>query len=104
MDYEHNFSGHDLGSLGDLLLDDIDDARLGDGAEIAQLIAFASDDLAHDTAHDLPGASLGQVADNVDLLGCSEGTNGFADLKNELLHQRSLIIGIVREFAIEVRL
>ena len=36
-------------------LDDIDDSRFSERREVAELVALASDDLAHDTAHDLWG-------------------------------------------------
>ena len=34
-------------------LDDLDDGGLGEGGEITELVAFACDDLSHDTTHDL---------------------------------------------------
>lgn len=37
-------------------LDDIDDSWLGQRAQVAQLVALTSDDLAHDATHDLQGA------------------------------------------------
>lgn len=43
---------------GDLGLDDLDDAGVLHSAGIAELIGFASDDLAHNTAHDLKQCTL----------------------------------------------
>ena len=39
--------------LRDLVLDHVDDARVSDGGQVPELVALASDDLAHDTAHNL---------------------------------------------------
>ena len=82
---------------GDLVLDDADDAGLCKGGEIAKLVALASDDLAHDAAHDLAGARLGQVRDDVDLLGSCERTDDFADLESELFGERGFVVGVVGE-------
>ena len=38
---------------GDLLLDLVNDARVRERAEVAELVAFTCDDLTHDAAHDL---------------------------------------------------
>jgi len=45
--------GRPLGASCDLLFDDFNNARLCECAEISELIPFASNDLAHDTTHDL---------------------------------------------------
>ena len=82
---------------GDLVLDDADDAGLCKGGEIAKLVALASDDLAHDAAHDLAGARLGQVRDDVDLLGRREGADDLAHLEDELLDEAGLVGGVVAE-------
>lgn len=45
-------------ALGDFLLDNINDPRLRERAEITKLITLTGNDLTHDTAHDLKGALL----------------------------------------------
>lgn len=57
-----------LSALGYCGLDLVHDGRLRQRAQIAQLITFACDNLAHDTAHNLARARLGKVVDDVDLL------------------------------------
>lgn len=85
----------------DLGLDDFDDGRVFHGAEVTKLITLTGNDLPHDTTHDLSGASLGQIADEVDLLGSSEGTNDFADLQSELLEETRFVVGVVLELRLE---
>lgn len=46
----------------------------------------------------LAGARLGQIADEVDLLGRGEGTDDLAHLKRELLDERHLLVLVVLEF------
>lgn len=43
-----------------LLLDDIYNTGLGESAEIAKLVSFASDDLAHNATHNLSKANVEQ--------------------------------------------
>ena len=47
-------------------LDDIDDGGLGESAEITKLVALASDDLSHDSTHDLKRRE-----------GCSQSTGDY---------------------------
>lgn len=47
------FSLLSLRTLGNLLLDNINHTRFSNSAEITELIAFTSNDLAHDATHDL---------------------------------------------------
>ena len=42
-------------TLGNFLLDSIDNPRVREGAEVAKLITFTGNDLTHDTTHDLKG-------------------------------------------------
>lgn len=112
----------------DLGLDDFNDGGVFHGAEVTKLITLAGNDLPHDTTHDLlwkgnqsqdrgkynttfwldcpylSGAGLGQVADEINLLGSSEGTNDFADLKGELLEEARLVVGVVLELTVNKRL
>jgi|SRR5712671_3024543 len=74
-----------LPALGDLGLDLIHHSRLGEGAQIAELIALTRDDLAHNAAHDLARARLGQVIDDIYLLGRREGADDLANLECKLL-------------------
>lgn len=50
--------GPNSSALRHLFLDDINDARLRNSADITKLITFTIDDLAHDAAHDLEKAQL----------------------------------------------
>jgi hypothetical protein len=63
------------------------------------LIALASDDLAHNAAHNLARARLGEVVDDVDLPGCRKGTDDLANLEHELLIQTLDIVRVVLEFS-----
>ena len=49
----------------------------------------------------LARASLGQIRDDVDLLGGRKGPDDLADLDDELLHQARLICGVVRELGLQ---
>lgn len=75
-----------------LSLDDLDNRGFGERRQITELVTLASDDLAHDTTHDLARASLGQVGDDVDLLGRGKGTDDLANLADERLDETSLAI------------
>jgi len=87
-----------LPALGDLGLDLIHHSRLGEGAQIAELIALTRDDLAHNAAHDLARARLGQVIDDIYLLGRREGADDLANLECKLLGQALLVIRVIFEF------
>jgi hypothetical protein len=91
----------DLGRGGNLSLDGIDDAGISQGAEVAQLVALSCGNLAHDTAHDLTRSGLGKVGNDDDLLWRGEWPDDLPDLKNELLSEGTLVIGVVGEFARE---
>jgi hypothetical protein len=82
-----------------LRLDDVDYTRLRQRRQVAELVALARDDLAHDAPHDLTRARLGQVRDDVDLLGRRERPDDLAHLEDELLDQAGLICGVVLELA-----
>lgn len=86
--------------LRHLRLDRLDDTWLRKRTEVPELVSLSSDDLAHDTAHDLARASLGQVADDVHFLGGGEGADDFADLKGELFRQSGFVGGVVFEFSV----
>ncbi len=62
------------------------------------MIALACDDLTHDATHDLARAGLGQVGDNVDLLGRRKGTDDLADLEDELLDKGGFVARVILEF------
>lgn len=53
LEYYIQFDSVLRGTLGNFRLDSIDDPRLCERAEITKLITLTSNDLAHDTAHDL---------------------------------------------------
>lgn len=93
--------GGELRRSGDLSLDGRNDTGIGQGAEVAQLIAFSTRDLAHDTAHDLTRPRLGEVGNDENFLRGSKRPNDLSNLKGELLGEGGLIVGIVREFATE---
>lgn len=80
-------------------LDLVHNRGLRKRAEIAQLVALARDDLAHDAAHNFARARLGKVVDDVDLPGRREGTDDFANLEHELLVQTRLVVWVVLELA-----
>lgn len=80
------------------------------------MISLSSDNFAHDAAHDLSGiddeflgrnkcvftylarACLGEIADDVDLLGGGEGPDDLANLKNEFLNESRLVVRVIGEF------
>ena len=86
-------------ALRDLGLDDLDDGGLGERAEVAELVALAGDDLAHDAAHDLARARLGQVGHDEDLLRRREGPDDLAHLQHELLDEVGFVGGVVLELS-----
>jgi hypothetical protein len=71
-------------------LDGINDTRIGQGAEVTQLVALSGRDLAHDTTHDLARSGLGEVWNDDDLLRSGEGSDDLPDLEDELLDKGSL--------------
>jgi hypothetical protein len=73
--------------------------RLRQRAQIAQLITLACDDLAHDTAHNLAGARLGKVRDDVHLLRRREGADNFANLEHEFLVKTLLVVPVIFKLA-----
>ena len=89
----------DLRAQGsDLLLDDVHDSRLSERRQVAELVALACDDLAHDATHDLARASLGQIGYNINLLRRREGTDNLANLEDEFLGEGGFVSGLVLEF------
>lgn len=74
--------------LGDELLDY---SRFGEGAQVAQLVLLLVDNLSQYSPHNLTAASLGEVTDDVNLLGSSKGADDFADLKDEFLGELRLV-------------
>jgi hypothetical protein len=82
----------------DLSLNRFDDARVGQGAEITQLVTLSGRDLAQDAAHNLTGSSLGEVGNEDDFLWGGEWPDDLPDLKDELLDEGSFIVRIVGEF------
>jgi len=83
---------------GNLGLDGIDNARIGQGAEIAQLIALSGSDLAHDASHDLARPGLGEIRNEDDLPWSSEGSDYLPDLEDELLGKGGFIVVVVGKF------
>ena len=81
-----------LSALGYCGLDLVHDGRFRQRTQIAQLITFACNNLAHYTAHNLARARLGKVVDDVDLLRCREGADNFANLLHEFLVETRLIV------------
>lgn len=59
---------------------------------VTELILLAGQDLSQDTAHDLTRSSLGQVIDREDGLRSCEGTDGLADLHDEVLLDRVAVL------------
>ena len=49
----------------------------------------------------LPRPRLGQVRDDKDLLRRGEGADDLADLEDELLDERGLVVGVVLELGLE---
>ena len=83
-----------LAGLFDLCNQLFDNSRLSERAEIAQLILLTVDNLAKNATHDLATARLGEIADDVDLLGSGKRTNDFAHLKGQLLGELALVINV----------
>ena len=77
---------------GVLGLDSVNDTRIGQGTEVAQLITFFRRDLAQNTAHDLAGSGLGEVGNDYDFLWSCERPDDLPDLKDELLCKFRFII------------
>ena len=48
----------------------------------------------------LSGTRLGQIGNDVDFLGGSEGANDLAHLKDELFHQTGFVTGVIFEFTV----
>ncbi len=94
---ECDLQGHLGAQSSNLGLDDIDDSWLSERRQVTELVTLARDDLAHDTTHDLARASLGQIRDDVDLLGCGEGTDDLADLLNKRLDEAGFVGRVVLE-------
>jgi len=44
-----------LGTLGNFLLDSVDNPRLRERTEVTKLVTFTSNNLTHNTTHDLGG-------------------------------------------------
>jgi hypothetical protein len=96
----------------DFGLELVDNGWVRQSAQVTKLVALAHD-LAHDTAHDLHSESvphqkctqykdvprLGQVVDDVDLLGRRERADYSAHLKGQFLGQRRLVGSVLVEFA-----
>ena len=79
-DPEHRDRALLLPRLLDLGNQELHDSRLGKSAQVTQLILLLVDNLPQDSPHDLATPRLGQIRDDVDLLGGGEGTNDLADL------------------------
>ena len=53
--YIHSTDSVLRGTLGNFLLDSVDDSRLRERTEVTKLITFARNNLTHNTTHDLKG-------------------------------------------------
>src|SRR5919107_736621 len=69
-----------------LLLQGVDDARVGEGGGIAQVV-LALGNTPENAAHDLAAPGLGQVVDGDDLIGARRGSYLLSHLVPELLHE-----------------
>lgn len=95
------------------ILDDlVDDAGIGEGGSVAELILLAGQNLAQDPPHDLARSRLGQIGHAEDGFGCGEGTDGLSHLHDEVFPQRVVdlvailnadkgIDGLPREFVMD---
>ena len=83
-----------LPRLLDLGNQELHDSRLGKSAQVTQLILLLIDNLPQDSPHDLATARLGQIRDDVDLLGDGKGTDDLADLEDKLLREIGLSVNI----------
>lgn len=81
----------------DFRLDSVNDAGVGQGAEVTQLIALSRRDLAHNTAHDLTRPSFWEIGNDYDFPWGCERPDDLPDLKDELLSETSFIVGVVGE-------
>lgn len=70
--------------------------RVRKGRGITQAVFLSTENLPQDTSHDLTTPGLWQVIDNKDGLGCSERTDRFSDLHDQLF--ADLIGGLVVVF------
>jgi hypothetical protein len=91
-----------LPRLLDLGNQDLHDGRVSKSAQVTQLIFLLVDDLPQDSPHDLATPRLGQIRNDVNLLGSGEGTDDLANLKDKFLRKirvsfKIKVTGINRE-------
>jgi len=67
------------------LQDLVHNRRIRQRRRVSQLILLPSQDLPHNSSHDLAGPRFGQVVNNVNCLRRRERSNLFPDLHDELL-------------------
>jgi hypothetical protein len=65
--------------------EELNDRGVGKGGDISKGVLLSGENLSQDSSHDLSGSGLGKVRDDVDHLGGGEGTDGLANLGDEVL-------------------